>query len=226
VNPHDPAAPCAAADEGGAGPALQWLAAQDDELVAAFDAAVSASVARAGDWVRCRIGCTECCVGPFDITALDAWRLRRGLRALAAADPGAAAAVRQRARRQWAALRRAFPGNRERGRLDDDEAAREAFFARFADLPCPALEEREGRCLVYPFRPLSCRSFGVPIGCGGAMLPPCRLNFVGAPAGAVEAATVDPDPHDREGVLLARLEEATGQGGDSIVAAALALDED
>lgn len=222
VEAHDPSAALSiGTGEATAGEALPRLEADDTALVAAFDAVIAASVVGAGEWVRCRIGCTECCIGPFDITALDAWRLRRGLVALAELDPGAAAALRQRARLQWELLREGFPGDGTSGRLADDDGAREAFFSRFARLPCPALSD-DGRCLVYPFRPLSCRSFGLPVRCGGQLLAPCRLNFAGASAEVVAAAVVDPDPHDREGELLARLAEVSGWWGDTVVAAALA----
>ncbi|MBS1827775.1 MAG: YkgJ family cysteine cluster protein [Acidobacteria bacterium] len=44
---------------------------------------------KSGDWLVCRPGCNQCCLGPFDITPLDAHRLRQGLAQLA--TPTAAA---------------------------------------------------------------------------------------------------------------------------------------
>ena len=44
-------------------------------------------------------------------------------------------------------------------------AAREALAARAAEgdaAPCPALEQ-DGRCAIYPFRPVLCRTHGLPI---------------------------------------------------------------
>lgn len=50
---------------------------------------------------------------------------------------------------------------------------------------CPALDD-DGRCGVYPFRPLICRSYGVPLRHRGKVplvnppvLDSCDLNFVG-----------------------------------------------
>lgn len=198
------------------------LAAADAAFLRTVDELLAAGRELAGGAVACRIGCTECCTGLFDITALDAFRLRRGLAALAQEDGEAARWVVRRAQRQWLGLRDTFPGDRDRGVLWEDEAAREEFFARHAALPCPALDPRTGRCLLYASRPLSCRSFGLPIRCGGEVLPPCRLNLVGVPAAQLQALAVDPDPHCREGELLGRL-SALGEGcGDTIVAAALA----
>ena len=54
------------------------------------------AVRRSGAWVVCRIGCTECCMGPFPIGEADAARLRRGM---AEIDPARATAIRERAAR-------------------------------------------------------------------------------------------------------------------------------
>ncbi len=202
--------------------ALAALAAADAAFLHTVDELLAAGRERAGGAVACRIGCTECCTGLFDITALDAFRLRRGLAALAQDDGDAARGVVRRAQRQWLELRDTFPGDCDSGVLWEDEAAREEFFARHATLPCPALEPRTGQCLLYASRPLSCRSFGLPIRCGGELLPPCRLNLVGVPAEELPALAVDPDPTCREGELLGRLAALGGGCGDTIVAAALA----
>src|SRR6185503_2437633 len=105
-------------------------------------------------------GCTECCLGPFPITRLDARRLAEGLAELAGRDPEAAAAMRERARQARRALRRGFPGDGATGRLGEDEDARARFFARHGALPCPALDPKSGACGLYAARPLSCRTYG------------------------------------------------------------------
>jgi len=67
-----------------------------DDFVQIVDAAVAEAVRRSGPWIACRVGCTECCMGTFPISGLDAGRLRSGMAAL---DPNRAARVRERARR-------------------------------------------------------------------------------------------------------------------------------
>jgi Fe-S-cluster containining protein len=67
----------------------------DGALIQIVDAAVAEAVRRAGPWLACRPGCAECCIGPFEISRLDASRLREGLGAV---DPAVAARVRGRAR--------------------------------------------------------------------------------------------------------------------------------
>ena len=152
----------------------------DTRLLRRLDRALSAGVRRAGDRIACRVGCTECCVGPFPITLLDARRLAEGLRALRADDPSRAAAIERRALAGVRAMQRLFPGDPATGRLNEDEAARDRFFERHESRPCPALHPRTGACELYEARPLTCRTFGPPVRIGRENLPPCRLCFVGA----------------------------------------------
>ncbi|MFH1176136.1 MAG: hypothetical protein V1750_01920, partial [Acidobacteriota bacterium] len=53
--------------------------ARDQALTRQFDAALAEAAAKAGGHLQCQRGCTPCCIGVFDITALDAMRLRQGL---------------------------------------------------------------------------------------------------------------------------------------------------
>jgi Fe-S-cluster containining protein len=182
----------------------------DEILVRDFDADVGRGEEIARGHLLCRIGCTECCVGPFEITALDAERLRRGLRELEGSEPAAARAVRERASSQWLAMAERFPGT--------DEDALELFCTEFEAVSCPVLDLETGACVLYRFRPLSCRSYGLPLRAGDEVLPPCRLNFTGASAAVIEAAALSLDRDDREGSILDRLGLP-----ETIVAAALAL---
>ena len=198
------------------------IAAADAGLVEVLDSAVREGEVRAGAHLACRVGCTGCCIGPFDITALDAGRLLGGVAELARRRPAEAAAIAERASVQWSRSVAVFPGDPVTGVLSPEDAAREGFFARFADLPCPALDPASGACSVYTWRPLSCRTYGLPSRCGVRVLPPCPLSFVGAPATAVAAAAVEIDPEDREGRLLDTL-AGEGVAGDTTVCAVLAI---
>jgi Fe-S-cluster containining protein len=196
------------------------MEAADADLVRSLDSATRRGEARAGDHVACRVGCTGCCIGPFEITALDAARLERGVRELTSRDPEAASALVERASRQWSRMVEAFPGDPGTGVLSEDEAARVAFFTRFGETPCPALDPTRGSCLLYPWRPLFCRTYGLPVRHGAEVLEPCPLNFMHAYAHEVTAATIVPDPEDREGSLLGRVRRL-GVWGDTVVSAVL-----
>lgn len=191
----------------------------DEALLVAVDAALAEASRRAGAHLVCRPGCTECCIGPFAITRLDAIRLRRGLEALAARDPERAAAVVARARLSWGAFRVDFPGDPATGRLGDEvDEAETTFLERHAGEPCPALDPTTGQCELYPHRPLVCRFFGPPVRLAGEDFPPCRLCFVTAGADEVEGCRVDPDSDGLERALLDRLEAERGPGWETVVA--------
>ena len=188
------------------------LPAGDTELVQIMNAALAEAARKAGEWLACRPGCTQCCHGAFAINELDAERL--GV-ALHAAEPAVAEAVRGRARAWIDEFGPEFPGDSTTGILGTSEEA-QARFEDFAnDAACPALNPETGLCDVYEGRPMTCRVFGPPVrmdeglGC-------CELCFVGA--SEAEIATCEmPVPHELEERLVAQME----QPGETVVAFAL-----
>ena len=156
----------------------------DRELLRVLDDDWAEAARRTGAWLVCRPGCTDCCIGPFPITRLDAERLARGLAELTEIEPDRAERVRERARR---ALRTA---------AEDDE-------------PCPALDPSSGSCDLYAWRPVSCRTYGPPVLIGEVREPPCVLCFVGASTAEIERCRIEPDRDDLEGVLLGGDESET-----------------
>jgi Fe-S-cluster containining protein len=199
------------------------VVAGDEVLVKEFDAAVRSAQGRAAGHLMCRVGCTERCIGLFDITALDAARMARGAAALSRVEPEAGNAIRRRALVQWREVEIDFPGDSGSRLLSENDMQRSEFFARHGDAPCPALDPQSGACLLYAWRPLSCRSFGLPVRCGSQLLPPCHLNFTTAGEEEVAAARVEPDPADREGALLAEAQRAGVAATDTIICAVLAV---
>lgn len=194
----------------------------DRDLLDSVDGAIAASARKAGDQLVCRAGCSECCIGPFPINHLDAWRLHEGMADLRQRDPARADAVRDRARRTVSALSSAFPGDAESGRLGGDEAAEDRFFEAHAAVPCPVLDPATQTCDLYEHRPLSCRTYGPPVTFGGENLPPCRLCFTGASATTVEDCRAVPDRHGLERAILDRLKRDGGDEGETIIAWAIA----
>jgi Fe-S-cluster containining protein len=155
---------------------LRWIEADDRRFVRVLDSALAEGARVAGSHLACRIGCTECCVGAFPITQLDAGRLRRGFIALSETDPARASAVLARAERQQAE--------------QDTEG------------PCPALNPVTGACELYAARPVTCRTFGLPVRIGNDDLPPCRLCFTRATPAEIAAARVTVDPEGAEQSLI------------------------
>ena len=126
---------------------------------------MSEALRRSGAWIVCRPGCTECCMGPFDINEADARRLRQGLAELEAADPPRAVRVRARA----------------------------AAWVESADAPCPALDPATGWCDLYESRPVTCRVFGPATRIGEDAVGACELCYAGATDEQIAACAVDVD---------------------------------
>jgi Fe-S-cluster containining protein len=189
----------------------------DRELVQIVDAALADAALRAGHWLACRPGCTQCCHGAFAINALDASRLRSGLKALRAADPSAAEAIEKRAHTWITEFGADFPGDPITGVLgtSDEDQTRFEDFAN--DAPCPALNPATGLCDVYEWRPMTCRVFGPPVRMGeGDALGCCELCFVAASEAEIAACEM-PVPHELEAELV----EASGESSETVVAFAL-----
>ena len=195
---------------------------RDQKLIQIVDSALADVTRRSGDWLVCRPGCTQCCIGAFAINQLDALRLRRGLAALEKREPKRAARIRKRARESVARLSSEFPGDPVSGLLREGEEA-ERQFADFAnDEPCPVLDPETGYCELYESRPMTCRVFGPPVrsedGLGEDGLGVCELCFQGASDKEIAACEMKPDPDDLESRLLKEVENNTGKRGNTIIA--------
>ena len=195
--------------------------AGDSELVQILDAALADAARRSGDWLVCKPGCTQCCVGVFAINQLDAARLQQGLQELIGRDPMRGEAVRTRANSSVERLRAGFPGDPFTGLLDHSEAA-EAQFEDFAnDEPCAALDPATGLCDLYLHRPVTCRVFGPPVKSGDG-LSVCELCYHGATEEQIASCEMTVDADGREEALLLEFEGSSGRQGSTLVAFALA----
>lgn len=200
--------------------AVRFPFSGDQKLVQIVDAALAGAARRSGEWLACRPGCTQCCIGVFAINQLDALRLRRGLAGLKKGHPERAAAVVQRAHESWARLRDEFPGNRQTGILDEDDEAAQKFEEFANDEPCPVLDPVTGLCELYESRPMTCRVFGPPVRSEGG-LGVCELCFHGASEQEIAACEMVPDPDDLESRLLEQVEKHWKIRGNTIIAYAL-----
>ncbi len=109
--------------------------------------------------VPCRQGCSRCCVGLFSITILDAERIARGWASL---PPATQIAITASAQEQIAQLEAVVPRLAQSPHIDEwAERDLDYLTEQFSHLPCPALDE-EGACRIYPFRPIACRTMGIP----------------------------------------------------------------
>jgi Fe-S-cluster containining protein len=170
--------------------------AADRKLVQIVDAAAAEAVRRSGPRVACRPGCSDCCLGPFPISGLDALRLRSGMQELEKIDPGRALRIRERAARV----------SRD-GQSDDD--------------PCPALDPETRLCELYEFRPITCRVFGPPLRSGDGPVGVCELCFEGAAEEEIAACAVEIDTGALEEEALREMGGPAAAGEELLVAEAL-----
>jgi Fe-S-cluster containining protein len=200
---------------------LASVQANDQTLIQIVDYALADAARRSGEWLVCRPGCTQCCIGAFPINQLDALRLRRGLADLEMRAPERANRIRERARDAVARLSPDFPGDPVSGMLDEGDDAAERFSDFANDEPCPALDPEAGNCELYESRPMTCRVFGPPVRSEDG-LGVCELCYQGASDEEIAACEMKPDPDDLESALLKRAEDHTRTRGDTIIAFCLA----
>ena len=196
-----------------------------DDLIQIVTAAMVDVTARSGDWLKCRAGCSQCCVGVFPIGWQDADRLREGLIALSACDPKRAERVKARTVSALLRLDPWFPGDVATGVLG--ESYEEAIlFEEFANNePCPALDISQGAdhgtCDLYESRPILCRTFGPPMRTEEGNLATCELCYIGATTEEIERCELDPAIPALDEASNATYEAATGKRGETLVAYAL-----
>jgi len=127
--------------------------------------------------IACSRGCSECCRGLFDITILDAALLQSGFGEL---PETLKSDVRRLAEERLRAMQSSWPEFKQPYILNyRPEEERETLLATDNDTPCVLLDEA-GRCLLYAYRPMTCRLHGLPlIDVSGKLMESewCTKNF-------------------------------------------------
>lgn len=155
---------------------MQEILDQYQTLLQGIDRWFTDCIEQAGDEIACRMGCTACCRGLFEISMLDARLLQSGFVQLED-DIKQLVLTKARSRvkelqAQWPEFQHPYILNRLPH--DDWQEMPEGDLT-----PCPLLSD-DGRCLVYEYRPMTCRLHGLPnIDCSGESFSEdfCTLNF-------------------------------------------------
>ena len=151
-----------------------------DELIAKVESWIAEFLAKHGDEIACRAGCSDCCHPPETLLPIEAIRLAEEV-------GGLPADLRSFVARR---LAEASPGVGLRDTPDDrcvplsGEAREGLGQCDGSDPPdgggsCVLL--REGLCLVYSCRPMICRTHGYPILVGeadGPLVDWCPMSFL------------------------------------------------
>jgi len=184
------------------------------DLIQIVDAALASAIQRSGPHLACRPGCAQCCHGVFEISPLDAHRLRE---ALDQAPPDLKTRIQTRVSQARAHLAPFFPGDPATGALSDSEEEIELFEEWAHADPCPILDPVTQTCDLYAARPILCRTFGPPIRNDAddpeAGLAICELCFTHASPEDILAAEMDSSFRP-----LQEQEEAASPGGPTIIA--------
>ncbi len=192
---------------------------QSESFVQIVDAALASAVSRSGAHLVCRAGCSQCCHGVFEISAVDSARLRGGL---ALADSAVAARVRERVAAAQAKLGPFYPGDVSTGVLTGTEEEVELFEEWAHAEPCPALDPETQTCDLYDHRPILCRAFGPPIlndpEDREAGLAICELCFTEASEDDITAAEMDSSFRGLQEDAEAEYEANNPGSGPTIVA--------
>jgi Fe-S-cluster containining protein len=126
-----------------------------------------------GDNLPCSRGCSHCCVGLFPVTILDWQEIQRGLHAIPSEQRRA---IEERAVRQARMIEVSAPQLVRHQFIDEwPDRDTDMLVERFRELPCPGLEA-DGSCGLYEFRPLACRSMGIPVESEGIVQGACAIQ--------------------------------------------------
>lgn len=107
-----------------------------------------------GACVKCRIGCSDCCHAIFGVFMIEAVHLKQGLDQLGNAE-------------REAALLRADEADHELKEVEeklavfDGDPHMKAFALAKERVRCPLLDP-EDKCIIYHYRPITCRVYGIP----------------------------------------------------------------
>ena len=125
-----------------------------ERLVAAADHSFEKMVRDFPDCIHCEPGCADCCHAVFGLFLIEAAFLKRDFDQL---DEHA----------KTAALKRGQDADRALEKLEEtlrsfkDDPQMISYSMARARIRCPLLNEKNA-CILYPYRPITCRVYGIP----------------------------------------------------------------
>ena len=114
-----------------------------------------------------------------------------------------------------------YPGDPDTGILAEDPESQARFEAFGNDHPCPALDPQTGKCDLYEYRPITCRTFGPALRLNSDSVDVCELCYEGATEEEILACQVDVHIEELHDAVEREAKESTGLSGQTIVAFAL-----
>ncbi len=135
-------------------PGLNDLFRRYELLALEADQAFESMRSRYGEWMKCRPGCSDCCHAVFGLFPVEAAYLQERFGGL---DRRVRRLAITRAQKSARDLERAMGG------VNDDVADPVSPHRALATkrVRCPLLDDHQA-CIGYPFRPITCRVYGIP----------------------------------------------------------------
>jgi len=179
--------------------------------------------------ISCHQGCSSCCRGLFDITLLDALYLKSGFDKL---PDDIRKFVLSKSEARLDAVSRVYPAFTQPWLLNSiPESEWDLIMPENDEIPCVLLSE-SGKCMVYDYRPMTCRLNGIPMidNSGEGLFDEwCSLNFVNVDPLLLEGIRFHFNELFAQELLLFRelSRRMTGQPMneiDTVIPAALSID--
>lgn len=130
------------------------------ELLQEVDDWFAACIKMYPENVNCKAGCSDCCRGLFDITVLDAMYLKQGFEKL---EFSVRIALQKQAKARLShcsSINQNFKEPWFLNQLSDSE--QDELMPENDMTPCLLLSDNK-ECLVYQYRPMTCRLHGIPL---------------------------------------------------------------
>lgn len=132
-----------------------------ESLVTQVDAVFDSILAQFPSEIKCKKGCSDCCNAIFDVSLIEAMYLNDRFASLNANIRNEVLIAADKADRKAEMLKRRV--YREFSTNPDSDILVQASKER---IRCPLLGA-DGDCVLYPWRPITCRLYGVPMEIGG-----------------------------------------------------------
>lgn len=140
-----------------------------EKLAGMADRAFNEAREEHGECFRCREGCDDCCHSVFGLFLIESVYLSRHFARLDRRLRREAAARAEKAERDLREMEKRLAAYDHDPRIKGLAMARER-------VRCPLLDGG-GKCVLYPFRPVTCRVYGMPAVIGGQVRACWKAGF-------------------------------------------------
>lgn len=138
-------------------------------LVDKADAAFQRMEKEYGSCIKCERYCADCCHAVFGLFLIEAVYLKQNFDQLGKERIKAALLRCNKAERDLRRLERTLQAHENDPNMQAYTMARER-------IPCPLLDEKQD-CMLYPYRPITCRVYGIPTRVQGKARVCARAGF-------------------------------------------------